>query len=353
MTLPAGLSLAQARKLAGDAMFQVAQGIDPIDAKRAEKQAKLDAAEGTLQAVAVRYLELVASKLRSHRFYESILKRHIFPKLGARPVAELRRAEIVAVLDHVERTSGPQASDMALAVLRGLLRWHEKRSDTFRSPIIAGMRRVKPSESARERKLSDDEIKAVWNAAGDERLGVYGQVIRFLILCGARRSEAAGLKRSEIVSDDETGIDVWKLPARRSKNKREITRPLSRTALDIVNDMPIISDSDYVFTLDGVRPMSMNHQRMKDLLAEIADVKDMRIHDLRRVHRSLLSRCRVPFEIAEMLLGHSRPTLVRTYDQHHPLIEMKEAVEKVAAEIARIVEGERGAKVVRGRFPQR
>jgi integrase len=147
------------------------------------------------------------------------------------------------------------------------------------------------------------------------------------------------LRHSEIGVDDETGLTVWRLPASRSKNRREITRPLSKAALDIVNAMPIISDSDYVFTLDGVRPMSMNHQRMKDLLAEIAGVDDMRIHDLRRVHRSLLSRCRVPFEIAEMLLGHSRPTLVRTYDQHHPLIEMQEAVERVADEIMRIVSG--------------
>jgi hypothetical protein len=50
----------------------------------------------------------------------------------------------------------------------------------------------------------------------------------------------------------------------------------------------------------------------------------------------------VPFETSEALLGHSRPVLVRTYDQHHPLVEMLEAVEKVAAEIARIVEGSAG-----------
>jgi integrase len=99
--------------------------------------------------------------------------------------------------------------------------------------------------------------------------------------------------------------------------------------------------------------MSMNYQDRKRLFDQIAGVEGWRLHDLRRVHRSLLSRCRVPFEIAERLLGHSVGVLAKTYDQHSHLPAMQEAVEKVAAEIARIVVGEREGKVVRGRFPQR
>jgi integrase len=108
----------------------------------------------------------------------------------------------------------------------------------------------------------------------------------------------------------------------------------------------MISDCDYVFTLNGRSPMGMNYQGKKSLIAGIAGVKDWRLHDLRRVFRSLCSRCRVPFEISEMLLGHSQPLLVRTYDQHSHLAAMAEAVEKVSAEIARIVEGERKGKIV-------
>jgi integrase len=197
--------------------------------------------------------------------------------------------------------------------------------------------------------LSDDEIRAVWQAAGDERIGLYGEVIRFMILTGARRSEAAGLRRSEIetVRDNGTKIVAWRLPASRSKNKREILRPLSKAAaLAMVEDMPMIGkDSDFVFTLDGIRPMSMNRHGSKTLLDEIAGVTSWRLHDLRRVHRSLLSRCRVPFEVAERLLGHSQPLLARTYDRDSHLPAMLEAVEKVAAEVERIVSGE--GRVVR------
>jgi integrase len=348
LTLQPGISLAAARKLAADAMYQIAQGIDPIDGRRAEKQAAVAATEGTLAAIAKQYLALAASKLRSHDFYKGVLERHILPRLGERQVADLKRSEIVAALDRVESESGPSAADMALAVLGVTLSWHEKRSDTFRSPIIKGMRRVKASERARDRVLNDDEIKRVWQAAGDERIGFYGQVIRFMVLTGARRTEAAGLRRSEVetVRDNGTEIVAWRLPASRSKSNREVVRPLSKAALAIIEDQPMIGeDSDFVFTLDGNRAMSMNRHGAKQLLDQIAEVADWRLHDLRRVHRSLLSRCRVPFEVAERLLGHSQPLIAKTYDRHSHLPAMLEAVEKVAAEVERIVSGE--GRVVR------
>lgn len=352
LTLQPGLGLAQARKLASDALFAVAQGIDPIDGRRTEKQAAAAAVEGTLAAVAKQYLDIAASKLRSHDFYKSVFERHVLPRLGERQVAELRRSEIVAELDKIEAASGPSAADMALAVLSTALSWYEKRSDMFRSPIIKGMRRVKASERARDRVLDDDELRRVWEAAGDKRIGVYGQVVRFMVLTGARRSEAAALTRTEIETVRESGtvVVVWKLPASRSKSKREVVRPLSAAARAIVENQPQIGDCDFVFTLDGNRPMSMNRDGAKKLIDEIAGATGWRLHDLRRVHRSLLSRCRVPFEVAERLLGHSQPLIAKTYDRHSHLPAMFEAVEKVAAEVERIIEGEREGRVIVGSF---
>jgi integrase len=352
LTLQPGLSLAHARKIAAEAMFMVAQGIDPINAKREAKQAALASVEGTLHAVAKQYLDLAASKLRSHDAYERILKNHVLPRLGERQVANLRRSEIVAALDKVEHDSGPRAADMALAVLRSTLSWHEKRSDGFRSPIIKGMARLKASERVRDRVLSDDEVRAVWRAAGDERIGLYGQVIRFMILTGSRRAEAVGLRRTEIetVRDNGADITVWRLPASRSKNKREVVRPLSAAALSLIKATPMIGEEgDLVFSFNGARPMSMNHGDKKDLMDQLAGVTNWRLHDLRRVHRSLLSRCRVPFEVAERLLGHAQPLIARTYDRHSHLPAMLEAVEKVAAEVERIVEGEGSGQVIRPR----
>jgi integrase len=352
MTLPPGLSLADARRFASEQMHSVAKGIDPIEHVRAEKQAKIEASEGTLASVAARYMDLAGKKLRSGSQYKSVLDRNILPHLGSRPVADLRRAEIVAAFDKVERKSGESAADMALGVLRTVLGWHEKRSDTFRSPIIPGMARVKASKHLRERTLNDDEIRRVWLAC-DERMGPYGQCVKLMLLTGARRNEAAKMRRSEIetVRDNGDQFTVWRLPASRSKNKREVVRPLSKAALQIIEDAPLIGeDSEFVFTLDGRKPLAMGNDRRKRQLDEISGCTGFTRHDLRRTFRTLLSRCRVPFEIAEMALGHTMPVLVRTYDQHSHLSAMLEAVEKVAAEIERIVEGEKTGKIIRARF---
>ncbi len=76
MTLPPGLTLAQARKLASDAAFLIAtKKVDPVEHEREQKRKAVEATEGTLSAVAKRYLDIEASKLRSSAYYENTLIR--------------------------------------------------------------------------------------------------------------------------------------------------------------------------------------------------------------------------------------------------------------------------------------
>ena len=68
-------------------------------------------------------------------------------------------------MDRIEDESGAPMADHVLAALRRVMNWHASRSDDFRSPITRGMAKTKPKESARERVLSDEELRAVWTAA--------------------------------------------------------------------------------------------------------------------------------------------------------------------------------------------
>ena len=56
-------------------------------------------------------------------------------------------------------------ADVTLAFVRRIMNWHASRSDDFRSPIVRGMARTKPSQRRRQRILKDDELRAVWRAA--------------------------------------------------------------------------------------------------------------------------------------------------------------------------------------------
>lgn len=328
LTLKSGVSLADARRLASDAMYQVEKGSDPREAKKAEKAKTAEAAVNTLQYVCERYFKREHGKLRSAGERESALRRLVFPVLGGRQINTITRTQISQLLDTIEDNSGTRSADLCLAYLRKIFNWYAIQSDSFSSPIVRGMSRYDAAANRRKRFLSDDEIRTLWRAT--ETGGPLHACVRFLLLTGARRNEAANLRRDEI-----NGAE-WLLPAARHKNKRvDLLRPLSAAALAIVSAQPHIGNSPYVFTTTGAKPIQFGGSArafMKD-----CGVRGWRIHDLRRTARTLLARAKIDTDIAEKCLGHLPSGLRDTYDQHKYQHEMAHAFAELAAQIERIV----------------
>jgi integrase len=322
------VSLHDARVAAAEALKQVKLGNDPVKARQDAKIAAMEAAKSTVASICAAYMKREAGKLRTADQRESILHRLIYPAIGERPIGEVKRSEIVAMLDHIEDHNGPRAADVALGVLRRIFHWHEKRSDEFRSPIIRGMARQNATEHRRTRILSDAELRAVWQAA--ETNGAFGALVKFLLLTSARRSEGSNFRFEELEGD------VWTLPARRSKTKVPVIRPLSEAALAVLAALPRVGD--YPFTINGGITPLISFSDPKEKLDATSGVRDWRLHDLRRTARSLLSRAGVHSDICEKCLGHSRGAIIETYDQHLFIAEMRIAFEKLATLISNIVE---------------
>jgi integrase len=274
-----------------------------------------------------------------------VLERHVYPTLGHRPIVEIQRSEIVRLLDKIEDRSGATMADRTLAVVRKIMNWHASRSDDFRSPIVKGMARTKPSELARERVLTDDELRKVWAVNN----GVFGSFIRFLLLTGARRNEASEMQWSEIDGGD------WMLPAARNKTKFDLVRPLSNAAQALLEELPgpqvagAKSKTAWVFTSDGATPIS-GFSKFKAAFDKASGTKGWTLHDLRRTARSLMSRAGVPTDHAERCLGHVIGGVRGVYDRHEYHPEKAQAFEALAAIIDRIVSGaQAGVVQLRGR----
>src|SRR5262249_30787917 len=139
MHLKDELTLQDARKEARKYLGDVAKGSDPL----AERRKVAAVAEGTLRSIAEEYLRR-EDRLRSIDQRRAILERLIYPRLGARPIAEIRRSDIVRLLDAIEDKRGAAMADQALAVVRRIMSWHAARTDDFRSPIVRGMARTRP-----------------------------------------------------------------------------------------------------------------------------------------------------------------------------------------------------------------
>jgi integrase len=296
---------------------------------------RVEEAGQTLADVIASYLSrYVEPKLRPRTIAEHkrALERQIAPEIGSVPVLELKRSQIVRVLDRISDHHGPVQADRALAYLSACLNWFANRTDDYTPPLTRRMRRTTPAERARSRSLGDDEIRIVWGSL----TSIYGTAVKVLLLTAQRRGDVFGMRWSEICGD------VWTIPAERYKTKRDQVVPLSATVLKLI---PPKGRFDHVFATRQDVPLT-NTSKPKRELDSRAVIAPWRLHDLRRTGRSLMSRAGIFSDVAERVLGHAPPGIVATYDRHSYLDEKRHALEALAALLDRIINAPRDVVAV-------
>jgi integrase len=327
LTLKHGLTLDEARKEARKILGDVAKGADPLEDRR-----KIEAAAtNTLEFIACDYFRRERKKVRTMATRQATLERLVFPKLGRRQIGDISRTDITRILDRIEDQCGPVMADQTLAYLRRIFSWHAIRVDGFNPPIVRGMGRSEPQERARARVLSDDEVRSVWRTA-ENHPGPFSSLIKYILLTGARRSEAAGMRRPEL------GESIWTIPAERHKTKKEFLLPLSSDALAVLAAIPQIGTKKdgYYFTATGRGPLR-GFACLKAKFDRDSGAKNYGLHDLRRTARTLMSRAGVPSDYAERALGHTLGRIRGIYDRHAYLAEKRAALEALATELRRII----------------
>jgi integrase len=315
-------SVLRAIKEAGDLRQRIDRGEDPLDGRRKQERAT----NTTLRAICEEYIKGDGKSLRTVGWREQVLKRLVYPELGARQIGDIKRSDIVRLLAKIEDENGATMADRTLAVVRRVMNWHALRSDDFHSPIVRGMECVNPKKPARVRVLIDDELRAVWRAA-EASTGPFGRLVRFILLTGARRTEAAAMAWIELNGE-------WTLPGARNKTKVDLVRPLSPEARAV---LPAQADGcDYVFTTDGAKPIS-GFAKFKLAFDKACGVTGWTLHDLRRTARSLMRRAGVPADHVGLCLGHIMPGVRDVYDRYEHLEEKRDAFNRLAVLIMEII----------------
>lgn len=281
-----GLSLAGARDMAEDYWREAAKGNDKIEADRGQAL--------TLRALfELRQTEDKDTERSTLAGYSARLEKYVFPTLGARPAASISPEQIATVLRAVEKRSLAVAHQVRSA-LGGTYKWAQSRQHIIANPVaVLGFHHAtKP----RKRNITDTELRNLWAAidkAQKEHLMFDGmaRLLRVAILVGQRNSEVAGMMNTEV--DLATGD--WNIPAQRMKRKSDDQYvALSRQALAIVAEqIEDGSDGKYVFAGSGRgrkgdvwRSESIAQQsvsRAFSKVAALAGLKDLRLHDMRKV----------------------------------------------------------------------
>src|SRR5262245_18774930 len=215
-------------------------------------------------------------------------------------VHDITRRDVLDILDRVVDGGAPIAANRVFAAVRKFFNWCVARDILAASPCTG----VKPptAESARDRVLSDDELRLVWQAA-NKLGGTFGPLVKLLALTGQRRDEVAQMRWNEIDIDNR----LWTLPPARVKNNQPHEVPLSGAAVTVLNNVPRAAGSPYVFTTnDGASPASgysKGKRRIDALLPR--DMSPWRLHDLRRSTASGLARLGINLPVIEKVLNHA------------------------------------------------
>jgi integrase len=320
----------------------VAGGKDP----GADKQAKRDgvlqakrAAKNTVNAVLDLFITRhVEKNLRSAETVKRCLEVYARPQIGSKSIYDLKRKDIVDMLDAIEDADKAVTADRVLAYVRKAFNWYATRDEDFKSPIIKGMARTTPADHARDRILADDEICSLWKALESPKSPqAFRNIVRVLLLTAQRRDEI-GLMQAE-----ELDGDTFIIPGERYKTGDANAVPLTDAARQWIGDRK----SGFMFsTTDGEKAFS-GYSKAKIQLDDVIDeqrkadglkpMPEWRLHDLRRTARSLMSRAGVTSDIAEMVLGHKLTGVRGVYDRHSYASEKREALEMLARMIGIIL----------------
>ena len=333
------VSLAQAREKHALAVQDVQRGINPSEKQNAEKEKRKS--EPTFKDLLDEFWEKELSKTPSCKERKRLVEKDALPSWKDRKVSSIKRRDAVILIDEV-RERAPITANRLQGVLVRMFNFASERGIIDFSPLV-GMRRGK--ESTRERVLTDDEIKILWNCLDLERtdIDIYHLVklaLKAILLTGQRPGEVVGMKWEHIVND------WWTIPAELTKTRNENRVPILPTMAELIDQAKKYSvNSQYVFVsarspLYGFKRPQKAKPRKEDASitvgalanslrrhrAEIEIIQPFTPHDLRRTVRTRLAEVGVSDMVAERLLGHKLQGVMGIYNRHSYDEEKRQAL---------------------------
>jgi integrase len=306
-----GLQEARARAL--DARRKRHDGVDPIEARRAERaQQRLDAAK------ALTFKECAESYIASHRAgwrndkhkyqWSATLSTYAYPAIGTLPVQAVDTALVLKVLEPIWTVKPETAgrvrqrieSILDVAKVRGYrdgenpARWRGHLDKLL--PARSKVRAVEHHAA-----LPYAQLPALL-ASLREREAVSARALEFLILTAGRTGEVIGARCGEIDLLDK----IWTVPAARMKTHRDHRVPLSARAVAILQAMQEARDGDNAFVFPGPRPGKPLSNVALLRLLERMGLNDLTVHGFRATFKTWASELTSSQnEIVEASLAHT------------------------------------------------
>jgi len=322
------MSLASAREAASDAIRAAAHGSDPASEKAARRKAE------TFGELAEEYIERYAKpRKRSWRKDRLALDRDLLPVLKNRKAIDIRRRDIIKVLDGIIERGAPIQANRTLEILRKIFNWGISREIVDANPCQMIERPAR--ENPRERVLSDDEIRAIWKALGKETVLMCG-MFRMRLLTAQRGNEVSQMRWTDIDGD------WWTIPGEFTKNGLAHRVPLSPRAMAILKALK--GDDEGVST-GWVFPSPRGRGPIKVVWKAAGRLRsrsgiEFVPHDLRRTVASRMTGdLGISRLVVSKVLNHVESGVTAVYDRHSYNAEKRQALDAWGRRLDEILTG--------------
>jgi integrase len=256
----------------------------------------------------------------------AVLRRCLKPWLDL-PAAQFTKVDLRAARNIVADRDAMVQANRLLGYAGPVLRWAAE-EDLIPVNFTPDIRRS--SEEKRSRKLSHEEIAAIWRACGkfesSSAARSFGRLVRFLLTTAQRRDEAASLRYRDILNG------VWRQEQNKSDRPHELRLPT--LALSLIGEG---GPDELVFAGRGGGKIS-GWSKLKSMLDKTSGVTGWRLHDLRRTAASGAQAAGASNHVVQLVLNHAIPGVGAVYLHAQLEKEKAEALEAWAQTLVRIVE---------------
>jgi len=312
------VSLAEARNKRDQMRKQIANGIDPVQAKRATKEANKVAQANSFEAVARTWFHgwKVA---RSPRHAEYVIRRFeadVFPAIGSRPVSEIQAPELVKMMKAIQRRGALDIAKRSFQMTGQVFRFAVAHGIAERNPASD----IKPGDILPSRRQTNyarvdaKELPALLRAIeAYQGTPVTRLAIKLLALTFVRTGELIGAKWDEF--DLQAG--QWRIPAERMKMRTEHIVPLSLQAIQILQILHgITGHSKLLFPGERNHSKPMSNNTILKALERMGYKGRMTGHGFRGLASTILHEQGFDHAHIELQLAHQERNAVSAAYNH-------------------------------------
>jgi integrase len=307
-------------------------GLDPFEERERIRRARVQEHEApTFADLAARYLDEHAPGKAPEAAADdrAMIRDYVLPALGKLRVVDVVKVDIARIHRSLTKAGKPVRANRCLAVMRTMFNLAIEWQMRLDNPAKGGRGGIKMNpENHCERFLSLEEIArlvAVLDRMPERHVAA---LVKFLLLTGCRVGEALRAEWAEF----DLAAGLWVKPAARVKSRKQHKVVLGAETLALLRALKAAADNRYVFPAPETGlPMTTIKNQWRRIRRE-AGIEDVRIHDLRHSHASLLIGGGASLKLVQAQLGHADVRTTARY-AHIADAAQREAMDRVGAAV--------------------